>query len=139
MNYDAICLNSKKVRNIIEQNWSNSPCIDGMFPFPIGWCRTATDILGAYFKELDPKGNYEIVVGMLGLHSHAWLEHNGYIIDITADQFKELTNQPVIVEKAEYSLPHKKFEVEEITPVDIEHIYSYQPESYLLSKLIEND
>ena len=61
-----------------------------------------TDILGAYLKKLDPEGAYEIVIAEIDERSHAWLEHNGYIIDITADQFKELTNQPVIVEKTNF-------------------------------------
>ena len=138
MNYIDICLNATKVRKVVEQNWSTAPCIDGFEPFPSGWCRLVTDILGAYLKKLDPEGAYEIVIAEIDERSHAWLEHNGYIIDITADQFKELTNQPVIVEKTEESMIHKRFGVEEKKPLYIEGIHSYQPESYLLSKLQEN-
>lgn len=36
------------------------------------------------------------VWGMLGEQSHAWLEYDGLIIDITADQFDEVS-EPIIV------------------------------------------
>lgn len=139
MNYNDICLNAEKVRNVIELNWSNAPCVNGFCPFPKGWCEIATDIVGAHLKRLDPDGNYEKVSGIVGEYTHSWLEYNGYIIDITADQFKEFTNQPVIVEKVGDSLTHKRFTIEERMSLYTKDIYLYQPESYLLMKLLDNN
>lgn len=41
---------------------------------------------------------------------HGWLEYRGYIIDITADQFPEIT-EPVLIIKKEASEFHKQFEI----------------------------
>jgi len=138
MNYDAIYSKAKKVRTIMEQYCINAPYTEGFPPFPKGWCTIATDVLGAYLQKSDPKGNYIYVTGMVGEQSHAWLEYNGYIIDITADQFKNMTNQPIIVEKSNQSLFHQNFEIEEMHPLYTQDIYKYQPESYLLSKINSN-
>jgi hypothetical protein len=43
--------------------------------------------------------------------SHAWLEYKDYIIDITADQFPEIT-EPVLIIKKEASEFHKQFELD---------------------------
>jgi hypothetical protein len=41
--------------------------------------------------------------------SHSWLEYKGYIIDITADQFPEMKNHPIIINKKVESEFHKQF------------------------------
>lgn len=60
--------------------------------FPSGCCGDATDLLGLYLLQHKGLGS-EYVCGVgLGENSnqsHAWLHCNGYIIDITADQFNE--------------------------------------------------
>jgi hypothetical protein len=42
--------------------------------------------------------------------SHGWLEYQDYIIDITADQFPEIT-EPVLIVKKEESVFHKQFKL----------------------------
>ncbi len=42
-------------------------------------------------------------------NTHGWLEYKGYIIDITADQFPEMKNHPIVIIKKEESEFHKQF------------------------------
>lgn len=64
--------------------------------FPRGCCGDTSELLSKYFQQNGIKAKY--VWGMYGRQSHAWLEYNGYIIDITAEQFSGV-NQKVIVTK----------------------------------------
>jgi hypothetical protein len=86
----------------------------GMQDFPTGSCGDATDLLGAYLAD-EGLGSFMYVEGWRGAvedrHSHAWLEEDGLIVDITADQFPEI-EQPVIVTR--HSDWHATFEREEI-------------------------
>lgn len=65
--------------------------------FPNGACGDASYLLAKYFEE-NGCGQFEYVVGEKrpNFHSHAWLEQDGVIIDITADQFEGI-NEPVLV------------------------------------------
>jgi hypothetical protein len=70
--------------------------------FPRGSCGDATDLLGTYLRERGA-GKFYYVLGEKhqsecdgGYLSHAWLERDGVITDITADQFPEIS-EPVIV------------------------------------------
>lgn len=55
--------------------------------FPRGRCGDASELLAKYLLENGIKAIY--VSGVNGERTHAWLEYCDYIIDITADQFKE--------------------------------------------------
>jgi hypothetical protein len=56
--------------------------------FPHGSCGDTAMIMGTYLiRKGHAKAEY--VVGVDGQHSHAWLECDGIIIDITADQFED--------------------------------------------------
>lgn len=60
--------------------------------FPNGCCGDATDLLGLYllqYYNLDSQYVCGIGLGDDFNQSHAWLFCNGYIIDITADQFNK--------------------------------------------------
>lgn len=71
--------------------------------FPSGSCGDTVPLLGTYLIDLN-FGNFQYMLGNYGNHekgtwkSHAWLQSNDLIIDITADQFDEITEK-VIVEK----------------------------------------
>ncbi|MFN8742869.1 MAG: hypothetical protein ACK5YR_23310 [Pirellula sp.] len=56
--------------------------------FPIGCCGDASDLMAHHLCQLgyDPP---QYVLGDSGSQSHAWLETNGFIVDITADQFDD--------------------------------------------------
>lgn len=65
--------------------------------FPLGACGDTTEMLGQY---LDDRG-FGVWMYIQGHRdtdgwTHAWLERDGVVIDITADQFEDVT-EPVIV------------------------------------------
>lgn len=65
--------------------------------FPCGACGDASYLLARYFAD-QGCGEFEYVLGERrpDFHSHAWLEKDGLIIDITADQFEGM-DTPVLV------------------------------------------
>ena len=65
--------------------------------FPTGSCGDCSMILGTYLITQGFE-NVEYVVGIDGEQSHAWMECEGIIVDITADQFGP-NFDPVIVTK----------------------------------------
>ncbi|MES2636912.1 MAG: hypothetical protein V4605_06255 [Pseudomonadota bacterium] len=88
--------------------------------FPKGACGDTSLLLGAYLSECGfPNFNY--IFGERGSQldsswtSHAWLAHNDLIVDITADQFVDMTD-PVIVTK--YSKWHQQFNTEDLGIAD---------------------
>lgn len=82
--------------------------------FPLGACGDMTLLLGAYLSDMKVIG-FEYIYGVRGCDadnnyaSHAWLQNDQLIIDITADQFPEV-NEPIIV--SANSNWHNTFEVE---------------------------
>jgi hypothetical protein len=78
--------------------------------FPRGSCGDTSLLLGTYLKE-QGAGAFTYVNGGRGVSPdrcyHGWLEAEGVIVDITADQFPEMNEQPVIV--ATHSAWHEKF------------------------------
>lgn len=72
-----------------------------MYNFPDSACAEATTLLGIcltrdYDLSTLVKALAQIEEGDKWVGTHEWLEHNGIIIDITADQFS-IVNEPVIV------------------------------------------
>ena len=64
--------------------------------FPKGCCGDSSDLLRHHLYSVDITSEY--ICGMDKNGSHAWLESNGFIIDITADQFDEI-NERIIITK----------------------------------------
>lgn len=67
--------------------------------FPGGWCQDTSRALGELLKNRGQDG-FKLVVGARGEHdekSHVWLERDGLIVDITADQFEHEPTAPVMV------------------------------------------
>lgn len=63
--------------------------------FPRGACGDASLLLAKYLEE-SGYGSFKYVLGKRNEVSHAWLENDATIVDITADQFTEIS-EPVIV------------------------------------------
>lgn len=63
--------------------------------FPDGTCGDVSPLLGEYLYE-SGLGEWQYRVGWRNGRSHAWIECDGLIVDITADQFDEV-DDPVIV------------------------------------------
>ena len=57
-----------------------------MVDYPRGCCGNTTEMLGAYLTENGISG-FEYISGSKSDSSHAWLEKDGIIIDITRGQF----------------------------------------------------
>jgi hypothetical protein len=74
--------------------------------FPRGCCGDSSHLLAKYFKDANLKPYY--VCGWMGRQSHAWIELDGLIIDITADQFDEITEGVIVTNDSEF---HKKFDI----------------------------
>lgn len=81
--------------------------------FPRGSCGDVTDLLGTYLQE---KHGFEFdyVVGEScrpeeqgGWFSHAWLQCDSLIIDITADQFPDVSESVIITRDSAW---HRTFE-----------------------------
>lgn len=94
-------------------------------PFPGGWCQDTSRVLGKLLQNLGEDG-FKLVFGKRDLvidavtgrgsePTHVWLERDGVIDDITADQFSGEISDPVLVatdrswhdtwqEQAEYDL-----------------------------------
>lgn len=67
--------------------------------FPNGACGDASILLGQFFAD-NALGEWFYVNGeratLSGMQSHAWIERNGLVVDITANQFAEI-DDPVLV------------------------------------------
>jgi hypothetical protein len=65
--------------------------------FPRGACGDSSELLGEYLRD-SGFGHWTYVSGAIHnpFQSHAWIERDGVIVDITADQFDDM-DQPVIV------------------------------------------
>jgi hypothetical protein len=83
-------------RAAIEACDKNRLCISFQ-EYPLGSCGDASSLLGKYLTD-SGLGSFRYVAGeyMSGedYQSHAWVEQDGLIIDITADQFTDV-NTPV--------------------------------------------
>ena len=64
--------------------------------FPAGACGDASYLLARYLKQ-NGCGEFEYVAGTDSTQcSHAWLEQDGVIIDITADQFEGIDSAVIV-------------------------------------------
>jgi hypothetical protein len=109
---------------------------DGLGAFPTGACMDASDLLGTYLSERG-YGTFERVCGerrdphdATSRQTHAWLERDGLIIDITADQFAEV---PALVIAAEGSAWHRGWTETSRQPADFRSAGS--PEMHLLEQV----
>jgi len=74
--------------------------------FPMGSCGDASLLVGKYLDEMG-LGKFDYVSGQLGRQSHAWLEKDGIIVDITADQFDGAAEEIIVTDNNDF---HKQFE-----------------------------
>lgn len=95
MDIEKITNEAKKAREVFDNYSSEISCIY-FGSFPEGACGNSSDFLGYWLELINIEG-LEYVWGQNGDISHGWLEINGYIIDITGDQFSEIP--PVYISK----------------------------------------
>lgn len=100
---------ASKVRSFIL---STSPCQrpEGLKRFPNAACGDVTLLLGTALNDVVGI-QFDYVAGRLGTSiktiSHAWLEFENLIVDITADQFAEIDSPVLITESGSW---HKRFD-----------------------------
>jgi hypothetical protein len=87
-----------------------------MQDFPVGACGDAVPLLGTYLAE-QGFGTFMYALGLRACdginreHSHAWLEADGIIIDITADQFPEVHRKVIVTTRSDW---HETFAREKV-------------------------
>ena len=78
--------------------------------FPLGSCGDVCEILAEHLKEFG-FGLFDYVMGINDIgKTHAWLEQDGVIIDITADQFSGFSEKTYICKTGKF---HEQFSVQE--------------------------
>ncbi len=82
--------------------------------FPKQCCDVASLLLAYRLRDLGFQ-NIERCFGYLDGESHVWLQVNGWIIDITANQFPSV-GDPVIVARIDHSPWHAKIRLQEREP-----------------------
>lgn len=92
----------------------------GCAEFSNACCDDASLLLAAFLSDRGFKGSSR-VSGIDGgnegeLCTHVWLSYSNFIIDITADQFLNYKEPPVLV--AFNSRFHRSFKIENIEPAD---------------------
>jgi hypothetical protein len=81
----------------------------GLREFPYGSCSDASFLLGSYLKHLG-YGEFKHISGRRGKHednswtTHAWLEKDGLIIDITCSQFDEVSEEVIVSDSSNWHL-----------------------------------
>lgn len=90
--------------------------------FPLGSCGDATLLVGKHLN-VHGYGGFFYVVGFREGQSHAWLQRQSLVVDITADQFED---QPGSVIVSSDSAWHRTFRKDHEHPSDLD---SYDPET----------
>lgn len=90
---------SKFRESILAVNPADRP--SSLENFPLGSCGDSTDLLASHLEETG-FGASDYVLGMKKGASHAWLQIEGLIVDITADQFEDGPGQVVVVPQSDW-------------------------------------
>lgn len=94
-----------KARKVLENHWQDMDKI-GLNNFPRGCCGNTSDILGQYLSDKGAS-NLMAVSGCRDGKSHAWLEFDGFILDITSDQFHDGCGNIFIGRESEFHASFK--------------------------------
>jgi hypothetical protein len=105
--------------------------------FPIASCGDASLLLGKYLQQ-NGITDVRYISGWNDTGSHAWLLVDGFIVDITADQFLEISEDVIITDN---NIWHTQFEINTNHVADFEmyddHTKSWMRStySYILTKI----
>lgn len=73
----------------------------GFARFPLGACGDASELLGQYLAD-SGLGEWTYVSGMRDGSTHAWIERDGVVVDITADQFADVTSPCIVTRSSQW-------------------------------------
>jgi hypothetical protein len=109
---------SRAVRGALEESSAVWP---QFWPgFPGGACSDASLVLGAILDDAGHSGfecAWGEIVGPNGTRpSHGWLQRGDLIVDITADQFDEVTDAVIV---STDSVWHRKWRIVTMSPGDL--------------------
>lgn len=91
-----------------------------MESFPVGACGVSSALLGAYFEEKDVLG-FQWICGVRETsdpgrwETHAWLQRDTLVVDITADQFSDAPDRVIVDDPSEW---HDVFGARTSRPAD---------------------
>ena len=128
----SICI---KVREVLEVFSRTAQAKHYYFAdFPKGCCGATTNILGHILHSYDSSGLFEYVCREDEKTTHAWLEYNGLVIDITADQFEECTEKVIVTSDKSF---YNRFWIDNLRKRIAESEMNYE-EKYVLMYVIQN-
>ncbi|MDO6745913.1 hypothetical protein [Gilvimarinus sp. 1_MG-2023] len=111
-NIEEICSKFIKAINGIEPLKRHMSFKD----FPSGSCGSSTEIIGTYLKQ-NGFGDFQYIEGSTKkIGSHVWAQQGDLIVDITANQFPEISNSIIVTTYSEW---HNKFRVNSRHVIDI--------------------
>ncbi|MHB0704089.1 hypothetical protein ACX4MT_00015 [Roseomonas mucosa] len=96
--------------------------------FPRGSCGDAALLLAKYLEE-NKIGQFNYMLGRRDDHSHAWLQNNTVIVDITGDQFPDMKHSIFVSTSSRW---HEEFNGEILHVADFE-LYDPHTRHYLKS------
>lgn len=108
-----------KIKTALESE-SNRKLYTGFYDFPAGACMDASILLGLLLKR-HGFGEFNIVSGRstgIAFFTHAWLENENYLIDITAEQFSVCPIQSPVIEQIKKPRFYSTFDIKSINPVE---------------------
>lgn len=122
MNIDQIRSHAQEFRAAIEQmEISEFPGSSFFESFPSGCCSDTSELFAKYLSENGVKVEYVCGINECG-QSHAWIELENYIIDLTADQFTDVSSKITITQERIW---HTQFMIEERRIADFESINDF--------------
>lgn len=124
MGSEQIRIICQQFRKALEQA-DNAPSY--MSKFPHGWCGCTSRALGGYLASRG-YSSLEYVSGYRGMQNHAWIEKNGLIIDITADQFNDCDKRIIISRDSDFHRTFSNIKSRSISPEDA----NQYPESWIV-------
>jgi hypothetical protein len=77
--------------------------------FPLGSCGDSTPLSGTFLKQ-HGLGSFMHIQGIRHGHTHAWLEADGLIVDISADQFPEIADQVIVASQSQWHATFQRVE-----------------------------
>jgi hypothetical protein len=128
INLEEIRRYATKFRCALEQ--SDLSSWPTLADFPHGSCGDASLLLGQYFRDIG-FGDFDYVCGEIAtagrLQTHAWLQRENLIIDITSDQFTGIHSAVVVTDDHSW---HDRFDAE-VKHAAAWDLYDERTQSYL--------